>query len=85
MSEAVRQARLDADAMARAAGGSLGRLLSLASTGIAQPLYNVLDSYQLQGVVATGASRQITTIVPGELIVSAQVLGRWEFLPGTSR
>jgi hypothetical protein len=90
MTEAVRQARLDADAMARAAGGSLGRLLSLSSGAVVQPIYTGRDMAQLQNVVVTAAaamppSPPPTTIVPGELIVSAQVFGRWEFLQGASR
>jgi uncharacterized protein YggE len=87
MTEAVRQARLDADAMARAAGGSLGRLLSLNSGGIVQPIYTGRDVAQLQGVVTAGAMSPMppTTIAPGELIVSAQVFGRWEFVAGSSR
>jgi uncharacterized protein YggE len=86
MTEAVRQARLDADAMARAAGGSLGRLLALNSGGIVQPIAN-RSMGQLENVVVTAASGSMppTTIAPGELIVSAQVFGRWEFVPGASR
>ena len=84
MSEAVRQARLDADAMARAAGGRLGRLLSLNSGGIVQPMYQARGVAQLEGVAVTAGGMAVppTTIAPGELIVSAQVFGRWEFIPG---
>jgi uncharacterized protein len=91
MTEAVRQARLDADAMARAAGGTLGRLLSLNSGGVSQPIAIRGTSAQLESVMVTGASGFAgggpppTAIAPGELIVSAQVFGRWEFVPAGAR
>jgi uncharacterized protein len=84
MTEAVRQARTDADAMARAAGGSLGRLIALNSGGISQP-YNTRGIVQLESVVASSAGAPPTNIVPGELVVAAQVFGRWEFVAGPSR
>jgi uncharacterized protein YggE len=87
MTEAVRQAKLDADAMARAARGSLGRLLSLNSGGVSQPIAIRGASNQLEGMVVTsaqaGGGPPPTTIAPGELIVSAQVFGRWEFVPAS--
>lgn len=85
MTEAVRQARADADAMARAAGGTLGRLIALNSGGISQPIYNTRENAQLQSVVLTSAGAPPTSIVPGDLIVTAQVFGRWEFVAGLSR
>ena len=85
MTEAVRQTRADADAMASAAGGTLGRLITLNSGGISQPIYNTRENAQLQSVVVTSAGAPPTSIVPGDLIVSAQVFGRWEFIAGPSR
>ena len=85
MTEAVRQARADADAMARAAGGSLGRLIALNSGGISQPIYNARQNVQFEGAVLTSAGASATNIVPGDLIVSAQVFGRWEFVAGPPR
>jgi uncharacterized protein YggE len=85
MTEAVRQARADADAMARAAGGSLGRLIALNSGGISQPIYNARQNVQFEGAVLTSAGAFATNIVPGDLIVSAQIFGRWEFVAGPSR
>jgi uncharacterized protein len=81
MTEAVRQARADADAMARAAGGTLGRLIWLNSGGISQPIY----TSQMQNVLTSSSGSPPTNIVPGELIVTAQVSGRWEFVAGPSR
>lgn len=85
MTDAVRQARADADAMARAAGGTLGRLISLNSGGIVQPMYNARENFQLQSVTVASAGVSATSIVPGDLVVTAQVFARWEFIPGTSR
>jgi uncharacterized protein YggE len=85
MTEAVKQARADADAMARAAGGSLGRLIALNSGGISQPIYNARQNVQLEGAVLTSAGASPTSIVPGDLLVTAQVFGRWEFVAGPSR
>ena len=85
MAEAVRHAKADADVLARAAGGSLGRLISLNSGGVVQPRREMYD-VQLQSVLASsGGMAAATTIVPGELNVTATVFGRWEFIPGTSR
>lgn len=85
MAEAVRQARGDAEVLARAAGGSLGRLIALNSGGVAQPLRREMDF--AQSVVVTGAAvgAPLTSIVPAELNVIATVFGRWEFVPGTAR
>lgn len=90
MTEAVRQARLDADAMARAAGGSVGRLLSLGASPSVQPFYNGTDVVQLtaslESRMAGGmASPPPPPMQPGELIVTAQVFARWEFVPGSAR
>jgi uncharacterized protein len=87
MTEAVKQAKADADAMARAAGGSLGRLIAINSGGIVQPVYyGPQNGNMLEGAVTvTAGGMARTTIVPGDLIVSAQVFARWEFVAGPSR
>lgn len=85
MTEAVRQARADADAMARAAGGTLGRLIALNSGGISQPFYNAGGNVQIRGATLTSDTGNPTTIVPGDLTVTAQVFGRWEFVAGPPR
>jgi uncharacterized protein YggE len=85
MAEAVRQAKADADVLARAAGGSLGRLIALNSGGVVQPRRDMYD-VQMQSLVASaGGMAAATNIFPGELNVTAMVFGRWEFIPGTSR
>lgn len=82
MSQAVREARTDADVLARAAGGSLGRLIALNSGAVSQPFPR---DFAFQATVAGRAAGAPTNIVPGELNITAMVSGRWEFIPGTSR
>lgn len=73
---AVEEARRDAETLAQAAGGSLGRLLSL-STLPAQPMYR-----ELSAVVVTGvASSSATELRPNDITVSATASARWEFIP----
>jgi hypothetical protein len=79
LANAVKQARSDADAMARAAGGTLGRLISVVSGGVLLP-----GASPYQGVMLTAAMSPApppTPIIPGELSVIATVSTRWEFLP----
>jgi uncharacterized protein YggE len=82
MSQAVREARTDADVLARAAGGSLGRLIALNSGGVSQPFPRDFNMLAAGMARAPGAP---TNIAPGELNVTAMVSGRWEFIPGPTR
>jgi len=91
VAEAVRQARLDADAIARAAGGSLGRLLSLSASPTVQ-FSTAQDYARLDAGYATATGGAMLApppppppINPGELIVTAQVFARWQFVPGGAR
>jgi len=94
LADAVRQARADAEVMARGAGGTLGRLISMNSSGVSVPIMIRGTSAQLESVVLTSAGGYAgmpaaappppTPVNPGELIVAAQVFSRWEFVP-TSR
>lgn len=77
LKSAVVEARRDAEALAEAAGGSLGRLLSMTS-GIGQPTYRG-EMVALASGSATGYTP--TDLRPGDLTVSAIASGRWEFLP----
>lgn len=79
LTQAVDKARRDADTLAHAAGGSLGRLLSLGTDSRrsfegAQELDEVV-------VTATRRARVATVIGPGELTISATAYASWEFLP----
>jgi hypothetical protein len=86
LADAVKQARTDADIMARAAGGSLGRLISMNSGGFSQPAGG--QAY-LDQVIVTGATMSRSTaptpIAPGELTVAATVFARWDFVGGPAR
>jgi len=82
MTEAVKQARADATVLASAAGGTLGRLITLSSSSSFPPGY---ASAQLDAVLVSSVSSVPTVVSPRDLTVSAQALGRWEFIPGGSR
>ena len=75
---AVEEARRDAETIAQAAGGSLGRLLSLSSGLYSAPIGR--DSFNT-GVFVTSGSAQPTAIMPGDLTVAAVASGRWQFIP----
>ena len=79
LAEAVARARDDADAVARAAGGSIGSLLELTTTDFRPPVvYNrVLAAEGMAGKLAGP-----TPVEPGEQTVSATVTARWAFVPG---
>jgi uncharacterized protein YggE len=74
LAAAVANARADAQALARAAGGELGQLLEL-STGYAavRPLEQVAMARAVAGSVPT-------PIEPGEQSVSVSVTARWSFV-----
>lgn len=76
LAAAVTDARAQADAMARAAGGSLGPLLELSTSAPVRPMALT------QALVMRAASATPTPITPGEQTVSATVTGRWTFVPG---
>ncbi|HUQ98179.1 MAG TPA: SIMPL domain-containing protein [Gemmatimonadaceae bacterium] len=83
LGDAVRQARSDAEAIAAAAGGHLGRILSLNTGIVAQPYDR--DMARLESVVGTSASYPTTIIPPRELTVTALVSGAWEFVQNPVR
>lgn len=85
MAQAVREARTDADVLARAAGGSLGRLIALNSGGVSQPFPRDMMMAMAGGNASARAVGAPTNMVPGELNVIAMVSGRWEFIPGATR
>ena len=79
LAQAIERARADAEAMARAAGGSLGSLLEL-STG-----YSPVPVMRREMAMAASARIQAdvaTPIEPGEEMVRALVTARWQFVPG---
>lgn len=81
---AATQAQRDADALARAAGGTLGRLLSMSSTPSFSPQgYYPSDTYFSAIAEGTGGGIGYPTMInPRDMSVSVSVFGRWEFVPG---
>jgi uncharacterized protein YggE len=73
---AIEAARADADAAARAAGGSLGPLLELNVTPFIQP-----GPRPMMMARAGLAQADATPINPGEETLSVDVITRWRFLP----
>jgi uncharacterized protein YggE len=78
---AVIQARLDAESMAEAAGGTLGRLLTLTSSVI--PSRTSYDMAIATSSLSGGLAREAVAppVLPNDLTVSAVVSGSWEFIP----
>jgi uncharacterized protein YggE len=74
---AVTKARADAEAIARAAGGSIGALIELGTSVPPVRPYEVAMRSMAVAQVATP-----TPIEPGQQIVHATVTGRWVFVPG---
>ena len=81
---AVSQAQRDAETLARAAGGTLGRLLSMSSTGPGGPMIPYASEYSLSSIEA-GGSVYPTMFNPRDASIYASVFGRWEFIPGPQR
>ena len=76
MALAIRKARLDAEAAATAAGGSIGGLLEINVGAYFPPPRPVEYSVQLKA--ATGAAD--TPINPGDQTITVQVSTRWSFI-----
>jgi uncharacterized protein YggE len=78
ISLAVANARADAEAMARAAGGSLGALMELSTGGATVPPRPMFDMAS-RGKMALQA--EATPINPGQQTVTVYVNARWQFSP----
>jgi uncharacterized protein YggE len=77
---AVGNARADADAMARAAGGTLGALLELSTQGPTvppRPMFDLAMSARMKV-----AQAEPTPVNPGQQTVTVYVNARWLFVPG---
>lgn len=77
LTRAVEKARLEAEAMAKAAGGSLGPLIELSSVEYSIP--RPMTDFAVQAEMRAAAA---TPIEPGEYTVSASVSARWQFVSG---
>ncbi len=75
---AVREARLDAEALAAAAGGSLGKLTEL-STSMSPGAF-MRESIVVSSGVLRSDSPVPTNLTPADLTVSAVASVRWEFI-----
>jgi uncharacterized protein YggE len=72
---AVREARGDAEIMARAAGGELGPLIEVTTQGTAAP-----PRAEIRAGMSTAVASSVPSITPGPTTVSVTVLGRWAFV-----
>jgi uncharacterized protein YggE len=75
---AIEKARADADAAARAAGGSLGSLLEINVGSYSPPPPRPL---MMMKSMAAGAAQADTPINPGDETLSVDVSTRWRFNP----
>ena len=73
LAQAVRNARAAAEAMAAAAGGTLGTLIELSTRLEGRPPAPVARAMAMEAAPDT-------QIIPGEQTVSVTVIGRWSFL-----
>lgn len=78
LAAAVEQARADAQAMAAAAGGSLGPLVEIVSQDVSVPVFE--KAVMMRGV-AMAADAAPTPIAAGDQLVTARVSTRWKFIP----
>jgi len=81
LDSAFRLAKADATTLAAAAGGTLGRLLSLMPNGPPPSvMYEFRGDQVLAASMATG--RVTPSFSPANLSSNVFVTGRWEFVPG---
>lgn len=79
LASAVEKARGDAEALARAAGGSLGALLELSTAEIGGPQ----PVFASRRMAMQSGSAADTQIEPGQQTVTVQVTARWSFVGGS--
>lgn len=73
---AVARSKADADAMARAAGGSLGQLIEVTATDFfSQPPQPMMT-------MKASVGQDAVPIEAGQETVRASVMARWQFIPG---
>jgi uncharacterized protein len=78
MADAAAAAHADAEVLARALGGSLGPLVSASAVGSDPRGFDFQLMRGMAGGEIRGAS---TTISPSEIVIGANVLVRWRFMP----
>ena len=82
LANATSNARLSAEAMAKAAGGSLGTLVTLSSQMAEVPRPMPVMAMSMR---AKAADEETPVVAPTEQTVNATVIGRWQFVPGPPR
>ncbi len=80
LGSAAANARLSAEVMAKAAGGTLGPLVSLSSQVNDSPQPMPMMAMAMRG---KAADESTPVVAPTEQTVTASVIGKWQFLPGT--
>ena len=78
---AVANARADAEAMARAAGGTLGALLELSTGGPTMP---PRPMYEMAIRTKTAMQSEPTPVNPGQQTVTVFVTAKWRFVPASN-
>jgi len=73
LADAAQAARRDAEALARALGGTLGPLLAASTASGMDP--------RRMNVMMRMAGGAATTVTPTELVITAGVVTRWRFIP----
>jgi uncharacterized protein YggE len=76
LANAVTKSRLDAEAMARAAGGSLGTLIELTAGEAYSPPVPMMYAQRAE-------MKQSVPIEPGQETIRATVTARWQFVPAS--
>ncbi len=82
LGSATTNARLSAEVMAKAAGGTLGPLVSLSSQMMESPQPFPVMAMSIRG---KAADESTPVVAPTEQTVTASVVGRWQFIPGAAR
>jgi uncharacterized protein len=80
MADAVRDARADADVLAKAAGGTVGSVIEITSS--APPVRPMYAEVMMRSAAKADVA---TPIEPGEQVISANVSVIWQFIPGSGR
>jgi uncharacterized protein YggE len=82
LADAATAARRQAEALAKALGGTLGPLISSSTSMVGVAGGDVRYSMALEEMAYTSAARAIPTqLSPREIVVSAVVTTRWQFVP----
>lgn len=90
LAQAVERAHADAEAIARAAGGSLGELIEMSTPGAGpMPFYEQSPMYGFASVQVRGVAGGVaapppppTPLAPSDVTVAVTVTARWRFVPG---